>query len=54
MGLVDERQMQQGWVQLKKRAQPIPQNVTAYDLAFADYLRLYPALKPIMHSLQAQ
>ncbi|AVB21310.1 MULTISPECIES: FGGY-family carbohydrate kinase [Pseudomonas syringae group] len=53
VGLVDERQMQQGWVQLKKRAQPIPQNVTAYDLAFADYLRLYPALKPIMHSLQA-
>lgn len=52
VGLVDDRQMDQGWVQLQKRAEPIAGNVAAYDQAFADYLRLYPALKPIMHSLQ--
>jgi xylulokinase len=52
VGLVDDRQMDQGWVQLQQRAEPIAGNVAAYDHAFADYLRLYPALKPIMHSLQ--
>lgn len=51
-GLVDEGQMEQGWVQLELRAQPVAEHVQAYDRAFADYLTLYPALKPVMHSLQ--
>lgn len=52
LGLVDDRQMEQGWVQLERRAQPIAENVATYDRGFANYLRLYPALKSIMHSLQ--
>ncbi|KAF1007009.1 MAG: Xylulose kinase [Pseudomonas fluorescens] len=53
VGLVDEVQMQTGWVQLELRAEPQPEHVRAYDRAFADYLQVYPALKPVMHSLQA-
>jgi len=52
VGLVDKAQMDKGWVQLQLRAEPGAENVQAYDRAFADYLKLYPALKPIMHSLQ--
>ncbi|WP_165447636.1 hypothetical protein [Pseudomonas antarctica] len=44
--------MERGWVQLELRAQPKRENVAVYDQAFAAYLTLYPALKPIMHSLQ--
>lgn len=53
VGLVDEAEMDKGWVQLELRAQPKAENVQAYDRAFADYLALYPALKPVMHSLQS-
>jgi len=52
VGLVDDQQMDQGWVELELRAEPVASSVAAYDRAFVDYLRLYPALKPIMHSLQ--
>jgi xylulokinase len=52
VGLVDDQQMDQGWVELERRAEPVASSVAAYDRAFVDYLRLYPALKPIMHSLQ--
>ncbi|KGE65729.1 MULTISPECIES: FGGY-family carbohydrate kinase [Pseudomonas] len=52
VGLVSDGEMDQGWVQLELRAEPKAENVEAYDRAFAEYLKLYPALKPIMHSLQ--
>jgi xylulokinase len=50
--LVDEQQVHKGWVQLRQRAEPQPRNVALYDQLFADYVALYPALKPIMHRLQ--
>ncbi|WAT26582.1 FGGY-family carbohydrate kinase [Pseudomonas sp. GXZC] len=52
VGLVSDGEMDKGWVQLELRAEPKMENVEAYDRAFAEYLKLYPALKPIMHSLQ--
>ncbi|NVZ42600.1 hypothetical protein HX786_31460, partial [Pseudomonas sp. 21615526] len=52
VGVVDDRQMEKGWVQLELRAEPAAGNVGVYDRAFASYLELYPALKPVMHSLQ--
>ncbi|RON63125.1 FGGY-family carbohydrate kinase [Pseudomonas fluorescens] len=52
VGLVDDGQMQAGWVQLELRAEPKAENVRAYDRAFANYLQLYPALKSLMHGLQ--
>jgi xylulokinase len=52
VGLVDDRQMEKGWVQLELRAEPEAGNVGVYDRAFTRYLELYPALKPVMHSLQ--
>ena len=45
-------QVQQGWVQLQLRAEPVAENVERYSRLFADYVALYPALKPIMHRLQ--
>ncbi|CRM31016.1 Xylulose kinase [Pseudomonas sp. 28 E 9] len=53
VGLVSDEAMDKGWVQLALRAQPKRENVAVYDQAFAEYLKLYPALKPIMHNLQA-
>ena len=53
VGLVSDGQMDTGWVQLQLRAQPKRENVMTYDRAFAEYLKLYPALKPVMHNLQA-
>ena len=53
VGLVSDGQMDTGWVQLQLRAQPKRENVMTYDQAFAEYLKLYPALKPVMHNLQA-
>ena len=53
VGLVSDEAMDKGWVQLALRAQPKRENVEVYDQAFAEYLKLYPALKPIMHNLQA-
>ena len=51
-GLVDEAQVHKGWVQLERRAEPQAENVALYSRLFADYVALYPALKPIMHRLQ--
>lgn len=53
VGLVSDGEMAKGWVQLQLRAEPKVENVEAYDRAFAEYLKLYPALKPVMHGLQA-
>ena len=53
VGLVSDEAIDKGWVQLALRAQPKRENVAVYDQAFAEYLKLYPALKPIMHNLQA-
>jgi xylulokinase len=52
VGLVDEAQVHKGWVQLERRAEPQADNVALYSRLFADYVALYPALKPIMHRLQ--
>ena len=52
VGLVSDGAMEKGWVQLELRAQPKRENVAVYDQAFGEYLKLYPALKPIMHALQ--
>jgi xylulokinase len=52
VGLVDDGEMEKGWVQLERRAQPKRENVMTYDRTFAEYLKLYPTLKPIMHNLQ--
>jgi xylulokinase len=51
VGLVDDRQMEKGWVQLELRAEPEVGNTQAYDHSFANYLELYPVLKSLMHSL---
>ncbi|WP_213881609.1 FGGY-family carbohydrate kinase [Pseudomonas sp. dw_358] len=51
-GLVDEAQVHRGWVELQRRAEPEADNVRLYSRLFADYVALYPALKPIMHRLQ--
>jgi xylulokinase len=42
-----------GWVTLIERARPDERNRPLYDDRFGIYLDLYPALKPIMHRLQA-
>lgn len=52
VGLVSDGEMDKGWVQLALRAQPKRENIATYDQAFTEYLKLYPALKPIMHTLQ--
>jgi xylulokinase len=52
VGLVDDRQVDEGWIELRLRAEPKAENVARYDATFAEYLNLYPALKPIMHRLQ--
>ena len=52
VGLVDEAQVHKGWVELELRAEPQADNVALYSRLFADYVALYPALKPIMHRLQ--
>nr|WP_314529951.1 FGGY-family carbohydrate kinase [uncultured Pseudomonas sp.] len=53
VGLVSDGAMDKGWVQLELRAEPKEENVETYDRAFGEYLKLYPALKPIMHTLQS-
>lgn len=53
VGLVSDGEMDKGWVQLALRAEPKAENIEAYDRAFGEYLKLYPALKPIMHTLQS-
>jgi xylulokinase len=53
VGLVSDGEMDKGWVHLALRAEPKAENVEAYDRVFAEYLKLYPALRPIMHNLQA-
>jgi sugar (pentulose or hexulose) kinase len=52
VGLVDTGQVRRGWVQLEVRAEPDAERAALYSRLFADYLALYPALKPIMHRLQ--
>ena len=52
VGLVDDEQVRKGWVELELRAEPNAENVALYSKIFAEYVALYPALKPIMHRLQ--
>jgi ribulokinase len=52
VGLVSDEAMDKGWVHLALRAEPKAQNAEVYDRVFAEYVKLYPALRPIMHNLQ--
>jgi len=44
--------VRQGWVTPVLRTTPNPQAQAAYDALFAQYVALYPALKPAMHALR--
>lgn len=52
-GLIDADAVRRGWVDPVLRATPDASAHAAYEGLFADYLALYPALKPTMHRLQA-
>ena len=52
-GLIDGDAVRQGWVSCVPRTTPNPQAHAAYSDLFAQYVDLYPALKPAMHRLRA-
>ncbi|MEO6919616.1 MAG: FGGY-family carbohydrate kinase [Collimonas sp.] len=52
-GLIGGAEIERGWVTLVPRASPKPENRQRYADRFEIYRALYPALKPIMHKLQA-
>ncbi|MFM9435190.1 ribulokinase [Janthinobacterium sp. CG_23.3] len=52
-GLVTPRAARRGWITLVPRAVPDAAAGAVYRRGFALYRELYPALKPIMHGLQA-
>lgn len=51
VGLVDQARVIEGWVELERRAEPRPEPADRYDRLFEQYLKLYPALKEVMHAL---
>jgi xylulokinase len=51
--LISHESAQGGWVTLIERAQPDPLRKKCYAERFGIYADLYPALKPLMHRLQA-
>ncbi|WP_138513987.1 FGGY-family carbohydrate kinase [Rhodoferax bucti] len=51
-GLITADAVRQGWVTPVLRTTPNPQAQAAYDALFAQYVALYPALKPAMHALR--
>ncbi|MFF7710870.1 FGGY family carbohydrate kinase [Pseudomonas sp. NPDC007930] len=51
-GLVSAEGLERGWVHLRERAQPEPRAQARYQRLFAQYVQLYPLLKPAMHSLR--
>ncbi len=53
VGLVDRAAVDRGWVRLVDRARPAAAARERYDALYAQYVALYPALKPVMHALRA-
>jgi xylulokinase len=51
--LVSHEVAQGGWVHLVERARPDRDREAMYRERFDIYKQLYPALKPLMHRLQA-
>ena len=51
-GLITADAVRQGWVTPVLRTTPNPMAQAAYDALFAQYVTLYPALKPAMHALR--
>jgi len=51
-GLIDADTVRRGWVTPVQRALPDANARAAYDELFAQFLALYPALKPAMHRLR--
>jgi ribulokinase len=52
-GLIDADTVRRGWVMPVLRAQPDAVAHAAYSALFAQYVDLYPAIKPAMHRLRA-
>ncbi|MBS0448327.1 MAG: FGGY-family carbohydrate kinase [Proteobacteria bacterium] len=52
-GLIDADTVRRGWVRPVPRARPDARAHAAYEQLFAEYIALYPALKPVMHRLRA-
>jgi xylulokinase len=53
VGLIDRDAVSRGWVRLVERARPEADARERYAALYAQYLALYPALKPVMHALRA-
>ncbi|HLX02138.1 MAG TPA: FGGY-family carbohydrate kinase, partial [Trinickia sp.] len=53
-GLVSNEDAARGWVTLVERARPDAGRQALYTQRFGIYADLYPALKPLMHRLQAE
>jgi sugar (pentulose or hexulose) kinase len=51
-GLIDADAVRRGWVSPRLRSTPQPAAHAAYNGLFAQYVDLYPALKPAMHRLR--
>ena len=51
-GLIDADVVRRGWARPVHRAAPNPDARARYDALFAQYVALYPALKPVMHRLR--
>jgi sugar (pentulose or hexulose) kinase len=52
VGLIDRDAVSRGWVRLVERARPEADARERYAALYAQYLALYPALKPVMHALR--
>ena len=52
VGLIDADAVRKGWVSPVLRCTPNPEAHAAYNDLFAQYVDLYPALKPAMHRLR--
>lgn len=52
VGLASPDDIATAWVDLVERARPRPEASSRYRDLFAQYVALYPALKPIMHALR--
>jgi xylulokinase len=53
VGLISRETAEGGWVTFVERARPDAARERLYDERFQVYTGLYPALKPLMHRLQA-
>jgi ribulokinase len=52
--LISQDTARGGWVKLVERVKPDATRQAMYAERFAIYTDLYPALKPVMHRLQAK